>query len=282
MRKGSVTALRRALEVQSRLLFYGPWGTRKSWTEHGGVRCLTLAPRATVTGRVLLYIHGGGFVFGSPDTHSAMVANLAGRIGARAVMPQYRLAPEHLFPAAPDDVRRVWDAILESGVASHDVVVGGDSAGGALAFGLLASLCAESVALPGALFSFSPLTDLTYSGESFTTNAEAEAVLAAERGAEMVDMYLNGRTGSDPAVSPLYASFEGAPPVWVTVGDTEILLDDSRSIVAKLEAQGVDTTLVIEHDLPHVWPIFHNVLPEARQTLDAVAEWIKQRQKWEA
>lgn len=282
MRKGSVTALRRALEVQSRLLFHGPWGTRKSWTEHGGVRCLTLAPRATVTGRVLLYIHGGGFVFGSPDTHSAMVANLAGRIGACAVMPQYRLAPEHSFPAAPDDVRRVWDAILESGVASHDVVVGGDSAGGALAFGLLASLCAEGVVLPGALFSFSPLTDLTYSGESFTANVEVEAVLAAERGAEMVDMYLNGRTGSDPAVSPLYASFEGAPPVGVTVGDTEILLDDSRSIVAKLEAQGVDTTSVIEHDLPHVWPIFHNVLPEARQTLDALAEWIKQRQKWEA
>lgn len=280
MRRGSVATLRRALEVQSRLLFRAPMGTTKTWGDFGGVPCLTLEPRAHVQGRVLLYIHGGGFVFGSPNTHSAMAATLAQNIGARAVLPRYRLAPENVFPAASDDIRSVWDALLESGVAPYDIVVGGDSAGGALALGLVASLCGEGAELPGSIFAFSPLTDLTFSGESFIRNAEAEAVLAAERGTEMAELYLSGHSGADPAVNPLYAAFKGAPPVWVTVGDTEILFDDARRIAEKLKLEAVDVTLVVEHDLPHVWPIFHNILPEARQTLDALTQWIRQQHYW--
>lgn len=281
MRSGSTDALRRALALQSRLFFHPPRGTKQSWTERGGVPCLTVVPRGAVQGRVLLYIHGGGFVFGSPDTHSAMAATLAQHVGAQAILPQYRLAPEARFPAASDDVRSVWDALIAEGVAPQDIALGGDSAGGALAFGLLAQLCAEGAALPGAVFAFSPLTDLTLSGESFSRNAEAEVVLAAERGAEMVGLYLDGQAGADLSASPLFAEFKGGPPVWVTVGDTEILLDDARRMVAKLEAEGVEATLVIEHDLPHVWPIFHNILPEGRQTLEALARWIRQQQSWE-
>lgn len=131
------------------------------------------------------------------------------------------------------------------------------------------------------MFAFSPLTDLTFRGKSFVQNAEVEAVLAAERGAEMIGLYLGDHAGADPAVSPLYAGFKGGPPAWVTVGDTEILLDDARRIVTKLEGDGVDATLVVEHDLPHVWPIFHNVLPEARKTLNELGIWIRQQQRWE-
>ena len=131
------------------------------------------------------------------------------------------------------------------------------------------------------MFAFSPLTDLTFCGKSFVQNAEVEAVLAAERGAEMIGLYLGDHSGADPAVSPLYASFKGGPPAWVTVGDTEILLDDARRIVTKLAGDGVDATLVVEHDLPHVWLIFHNVLPEARKTLNELAIWIMQQQRWE-
>lgn len=281
MGKGEVATLRRALEVQSRLFFHPPRGTTQMWGEYGGIPSLTTTPRGASPDRVLFYIHGGGFVFGSPDTHSAMAAHLAQKIGARAVLPRYRLAPEAVFPAAPEDVRRAWDGILASGVLSKNIVLGGDSAGGALALGLVAALCAEGADMPGAVFAFSPLTDLTFSGESFSRNAECEVVLAAERGAEMVGLYLNGFGGADPAVSPLFADFAGGPPVWITVGDTEILLDDSRSIVAKLKADGVEATLVVEHDLPHVWPIFHNILPEARGTLAALASWIRRQQKWE-
>ncbi|MCX7567793.1 alpha/beta hydrolase [Sulfitobacter sp. F26169L] len=282
LRNGSPETLRKALEVQARLFFHPPFGTSRHWTSFGNVPCLTLNSRSETANRVLFYIHGGGFVFGSPNTHSAMAANLAHRLGARAIMPKYRLAPEAAFPAAPQDVRDAWDGLLASGVDPASVVIGGDSAGGALAFGLVSTLCEESAPLPGAVFGFSPLTDLTYSGESFERNAESDVVLPAERAAELAEMLLQGHAGNTPSVSPLFGTFKDAPPAWITVGDTEILLDDARRLAARLEEYNGTVDLVIEKDLPHVWPIFHNILPEGRKTLDALAFWIRQQQNWEA
>lgn len=282
IRNGTPEQLRRALALQSALFFHAPRGTKFEDVSHNSVPCLNVTPRGAVAGRVLFYVHGGAFVFGSPTTHRAMVANLAARVGARAVMPRYRLAPEFPFPAAPDDVRAAWDGLLSSGVEPEDIVIGGDSAGGALAFGLVASLCAEGAALPGAIFGFSPLTDLSFSGESFRTNAEADVVLPPESADKLGELFLRGARPDVPSVSPLFGNFQGAPSAWLTVGDTEVLLDDARRLAARLEAQGVTVRLVIEHDLPHVWPLFHNVLPEARQTLDSLAAWIRQRQNWVA
>lgn len=280
IRNGTPAQLRRALEAQSRMFFYGPRGMRRNWVQFGGIACLEVTPRAAQDSRVLLYIHGGGFVFGSPDTHRAMVSSLAHRLGARAVLPRYRLAPEAPFPAAPDDVRAAWDGLITSGVEPHNIVLGGDSAGGALAFGLVASLCAEGAALPGAVFGFSPLTDLTYSGDSFRTNAAADVVLPTESADQLGTLFLRDAAADIPNVSPLFGNFNNAPPAWITVGDTEILLDDARRLSDRLTAQGCDATLVVEHDLPHVWPIFHNILPEGRATLDALAAWIRQQQRW--
>ena len=281
MRNRPFAELRRALDLQARLFFHPPWGTRQRWSSFGDVDCLVITPPKHVPERFMLYVHGGGFVFGSPDTHSAMAANLAQRIGATVVMPQYRRAPEAPFPAAPKDVRAVWDNLLLSRVAPSQIVLGGDSAGGALALGLVAALCSENAALPGAVFAFSPLTDLTYGGDSFTGNAECDVLLPAQNARQLADLYLQGHAANDPAASPLFADFTGAPPVWMTVGDTEILLDDSRRMLARLQAQGVTAKLVIAHDLPHVWPLMHNILPEARQTLASLARWIKQQQNWE-
>lgn len=282
LRNGTPAQIRRALEMQSRMLFRGPRGTTQSWGSYGDIACLTLLPRSAVAGRVLMYIHGGGFVFGSPNAYRAMAAQLAQRIGARAVLPRYRLAPEHPFPAAPQDVRAVWDGLIASGVAPEDIVLGGDSAGGALAFGLVATLCAQGAAMPGAVFGFSPLTDLTYSGESFRTNAAKDVMLPAESAATLREMFLKSQSAEHPSVSPLFGDFNAAPPAWITVGDTEILLDDARRLADRLTGSGVDVTLVVEHDLPHIWPILHNILPEGRRTLDAVAVWIRQQQNWEA
>lgn len=279
-RKGTPAQLRRALQIQARLIFRGPLGTVERWGEYGGVRCLEITPDGARPKRVLLYIHGGAFLFGGPDTHSAMAATLAHRIGARAVLPRYRLAPEAPFPAAPDDVRAVWDALLSSGVAPGDIVLGGDSAGGALAFGLIASLCAQGAVMPGAVFGLSPLTDLTYSGDSFRTNAQRDVLLPAERAAEISELFLQGAEPDTPSVSPLSGDFHGAPPAWITVGDTEILLDDARRLWARMVDHGAQATLVIARDLPHVWPMFHNLLPETRATLDDLAQWIRQQQGW--
>lgn len=274
--------IRRAFEQKVRFFFHPPQGTVQEWTTRGTIKCLELTTPATEDHRLLLYIHGGGFVFGSPATHSALAAQLAHRIGARAVLPKYGLAPEAPFPAAPQDVRAAWDGLLADGYLPEHIILAGDSAGGALAFGLLGALCAEGAPVPGAVFGFSPLADLTYSGESFSRNAASDVVLPADRAIALADMFLAGADGKTPEVSPLFADFPGAPPCWITVGDTEILLDDARRLAGLIRKQGADVTLVEEPDVPHVWPLFHNILPEARQTLDALAKWIRQQQDWDA
>jgi acetyl esterase/lipase len=276
--------LRRSFELQARLFFHAPRGTQMQWQvlqagQHR-VEALEVVPARLTTDGVVLYIHGGAFVFGSPRTHAAMAAALAKRLGARVILPRYRLAPEAPFPAAPTDVRTAWEALLAQGVPAGRIVVGGDSAGGALAFGLLADLCGRGMPGPAGTFGLSPLTDLTYGGDSFRDNAEKEAVLVAERAVELREMYLGQDTGETPDASPLFASFKGAGSVWMTAGDTEILFDDARRMARRLADQGVEVTMKIRSDLPHVWPIFHNFLPEARETLDQVADWIRQRSGW--
>lgn len=282
MRAETPNSLRKALEIQSKLFFHAPRGTSMKWTTLGGLDALEIEPRQGVTNpRILLYFHGGGFTFGSPRTHSALVAQLAHRLNARAIIPQYRLAPEAPFPAAPDDALTAWQALIDQGCAPQDIVIGGDSAGGALAFGLLARLCANDAPLPGAVFGLSPLTDMTHSGQSFADNVDSDVVLPAKRADLMGQMFLAGQPPDDPSVSPIFGTFNNAPPVWITVGDTEVLLDDARRLAQVCERDGVDVTLVERHDLPHVWPFFHNILPEARETLDELALWIRQQQGWQ-
>ena len=279
-RAKDAAALRRSLELKAKFLFHAPRGTRQNWltlnAASGAVEALEIQPKDAAAKRVILYIHGGAFVFGSPRTHAAMMAQLARRTGTRVFLPQYRLAPEAPFPAAKHDVRRAWDGLLAQGIAASDIVLGGDSAGGALALGLLGELCAERAQQPAGVFCFSPLADMAHNSNSFAKNARREAVLPAQRAAECSEAYLGGCDPADPAVSPVHADFTGAPPVWVTVGDTEILRDDAHAITARLRDCGATVQLDENHDLPHVWPILHNILPEARQTLDDLAAWIRQ------
>lgn len=281
-RAADPASLRRSMDMQARLFFHAPRATRTRWTRLGGRDTLELVPRGADTGCVVFYLHGGGFAFGSPRAYAALAGQLAWRSGARALLPSYRLAPENPFPAAPDDVYDAWQGLMAEGIDPARVVIGGDSAGGALALGLLGRLCAEGAPLPAGAFGLSPLTDVTYSGQSFVDNASRDAVLPAERAHEMARMFLAGQSAKAPSISPLYGDFEGAPPVWLTVGDTEILRDDAARFADRCRAQGVDVTLVEREDLPHVWPLFHNVLPEARETLDTLARWIRQRPDWPA
>jgi len=273
--------VRQSFERQARLFFYPPLNTHMTWRRPAsGPEVLEISTSGVQPDRVIFYVHGGGFVFGSPNTHGAMVAQLAHRIGARAILPRYQLAPEAPFPAAINDVSAAWAALIASGVRPCDVIFGGDSAGGALIFALLGQLCETGGDLPGAVFGLSPLTDLSCSGASFRDNAKCEAVLPADRAGEMVQAYLSGRDPGDPLASPSQADFTGGPPVWLTVGDTEILRDDAHLLAEKLRSCGVAVTLEEQRDLPHVWPIFHNILPEARATLDTLAGWIRQVQEW--
>lgn len=266
-------ALRRSFEAKARIFFHAPRGARYRRATLAEVPVLQAEARevAGSTRPRILYFHGGAYVFGSPDTHKAMLARLSAQTGLPTVLPKYRLAPEHRFPAALEDAEAVFRALAAQG----PVILGGDSAGGGLALALLARCLDRGWPPPVGTFAFSPLTDMTFSGASLAENAAADVILPASRLADMRAMYLGDADPADPRASPLFADFSGATPVWLGVGDTEILLDDTRRLATRLRAQGVAVTEVVARDLPHVWPILQTLLPEARDTLRAVAHWAK-------
>jgi monoterpene epsilon-lactone hydrolase len=265
--------LRRHMERSARLFFHPPRGTTFDEITLGAseLAATNVTPLGLRDGPLILYLHGGGYIFGSPRTHRAMLAHLAARTRLRAILPRYRLAPEHPFPAALDDALGAYRAIMDH---PRGVILGGDSAGGGLALALLAQTRTLELPPPLGTFCFSPLTDMTFSGSSFVTNAKADPILPAHRARDMAQMYLQGGDANDPRASPLNANFEGVGPVWLAAGDTEILLDDTRRMADRLMAQGVDVTCIIEPGLPHVWPLMHALLPEAPQTLAELAGWI--------
>ncbi|WP_372613154.1 alpha/beta hydrolase [Aquicoccus sp.] len=266
--------LRRSFERKARLFFLAPWGSRVQADHLNGVPVEWVSGPGVArdTGPVLLYFHGGGYVFGSPRTHRAMLARLSGLSGLPACLPQYRLAPEHPFPAAVEDALSAYRAVAEH---PGGVILGGDSAGGGLALALLGEILRTGEHVPKGLFAFSPFTDLTYSGESIEENAQADVMLPTNRTDEMVEMYLPDGGAEDPRASPLFADFAGAPPVWLTVGDTEILRDDTLRLADRMRGQGAAVEVNLEHDLPHVWPIFQPYLPEAMATLRGLSGWLR-------
>lgn len=225
---------------------------------------------------ILFYVHGGGFVAGSPDTHKHMVAYLCRRLGIEAVMPRYRLAPEHPFPAGFDDVVASYRALVASGRDPSRIILGGDSAGGGLVLSLLAYISKHNLPRPKGCFALSPAVDFTRSGESMVENAASEAVLVAARFEEMSQMYLAGQDPKQPFVSPIFADFPDCPPVLFHVADHEILRDDALAMQRHLLDQGADVLVRSWPNGFHVWHIMLGYIPEARQALDDIATFIKQ------
>ncbi|WP_412506359.1 alpha/beta hydrolase [Roseovarius sp. SYSU LYC5161] len=261
--------MRARFETQARMFFAPPRGTRVMLTTVAGLPALDIGPEGAPP---ILYLHGGAYVFGSPRTHAGLLGRLVARCDARAVLPDYPLAPEHPFPAAPEAVLAAYRDLAAQG----PVILSGDSAGGGLALALLALICREGLPQPLMTFALSPWTDLTLSGDSMTANADTDVLLPPRRIAEARDIYLNGADPTDPRASPLFADFKGATPVHIWAGETEILRDDARRMAERLRGQGVAVTLTREQDLPHVWPIFPAwQLPESATTLDQVAQAVQ-------
>ncbi|MEO1001179.1 MAG: alpha/beta hydrolase fold domain-containing protein, partial [Pseudomonadota bacterium] len=233
------------------------------------------APSGDDAAPLLLYFHGGGYFQGSPRTHRALAAALAGRAGMAARVPDYRLAPEHPFPAAPEDARALYLGLLAAGLRPGRIVLAGDSAGGGLALALLHVIGAEGLPWPAATVVFSPWTDLTVSGESVRTNAGADPLLPASRLADVGAAYLAGADARDPRASPLFGQFAGAPPTLIQASRHEILRDDSVRMAGVLRDQGVDVTLELSDRLPHVWQIFQGRLPEADAALDRAGAFLR-------
>ncbi len=225
---------------------------------------------------IILYLHGGGFLAGSPRTHAKMLARLSSLTGLEVIAPWYRLAPEHPFPAAFEDTRAAYAGLVAKGYNPGDIILGGDSAGGALALALLAQLCAENTP-PRALFAFSPLTDMRFQGGSIVENASRDPMLPSSKNDHILEMYLAGNSPEDPRTSPLLAGFSAPPPpVFLQYGESEILRDDSRRMADKLRQAGGSVTQDEWPSTPHIWVLFDGLVPEARTALKRTAAFIKQ------
>lgn len=242
-------------------------------THCGGRDALWIGARAVRSDQVILYLHGGGYIAGQPQTHAAMVARLARLTGMRALVPAYRLAPEHPLPAALHDAIAAFDHLLSRGYRADQIVLGGDSAGGGLALSLLSVLCLRGTP-PRAVFAMSPLCDLTFSGESVRTNAMRDHLFPGSRAPELAAMVLGDLAPTDPQVSPLFAAFPNCPPVLFQVAQSEILLDDTRRMEAHLRTSGARVTVQIWPEAPHVWQLLDGWVPEARQALAQIAEFL--------
>ena len=254
-----------------------PAGTAVDLVDADGVPAEWVAPPGVSPGRVLLYFHGGAYQIGSPANLRHLVALLSGAAGARALSVDYRLAPEHPFPAAIEDALAAYRWLLASGVDPALIAVAGDSAGGGLALGALVALRDAGDPMPAGAVMLSPWTDLALTGDSLRTRAAVEVMVKPEGLPEDVALYLAGADPRHPYASPLYADLRGLPPLLIQVGDAEVILDDSTRLAARASEAGVEVSLEIWDDMPHVFPAFAGLLPEADQAIERVGSWLDRR-----
>jgi epsilon-lactone hydrolase len=239
---------------------------------------LWVQPASRRSGEAILHLHGGWFNAGSAKAYRHLVAHIAARAGTRAFVPEYRLAPEHPFPAAVDDVLAAYRGMKESGI--RRLAVTGDSAGGNLALGLASSVTAEAVSAKATLVgaaALSPVTDLTLSGATYETRADADPCFTRQQVAELVRSYLGSADANDPRASPLQGRFSGLPPIRIHVGDDEVLLDDSRRYVERAVAAGVDARLDVWTGMPHGFAAIIGTIKASAQALDAIGLFLTER-----
>ncbi len=242
----------------------------------GGVPSTWFVPKMPASGidTTLLYLHGGGYIFGSTRSHGELIARLAIGSPAKAVAPTYRLAPEHRFPAAIDDVHAVYRALLDAGTDPRRIVVGGDSAGGGLTMALLLRLRDAGEPLPAGAALICPWVDLTATGGSVTTNAAFDWG-NEEIGNRWIDAYLGDHDRRDPLVSPVFADLRGLPPLLVQTGSAELLHDQAMQLANRAREAGVDTRLVIEPDMVHDWHSFAGIFSDCARAIDDVGAFVR-------
>jgi acetyl esterase/lipase len=251
-----------------------PDGVEETPTLASGVRGFWFTPKAARTDRAVLYLHGGGYVMGSVATHRSLVGRIASASGVRCLALDYRLAPEHPFPAAIEDACAAYRGLLAQGIAPSAIAIAGDSAGGGLALGCLVALRDADDPLPAATGCLSPLADLELSGGSAA--ADIDDPMVDRAGTRMMAAaYLQGADPRDPRASPLHADFAGLPPLLIEVGTREILLDDAIRVARSARDAGVDVTLERGEGLTHVWQL-HPHLPESRESVQRIARFLRE------
>ncbi|MDD3763904.1 MAG: alpha/beta hydrolase [Nevskiales bacterium] len=234
------------------------------------IRNARVTPRRTV-----LYFHGGAYLMGSPATHREMLARAAIAWQAQVVSVDYRLAPEHPFPAAPDDALAAYRALLEQDIPAEQIVIAGDSAGGGLAVACALQARDAGLPMPAAMVLFSPWVDLAVSGQSVDRLAGQDDMLSPQALRESAATYLGGAATTTPLASPICADLHGLPNTLIQASDNEILLDDARRLLDGMHAAGSRADLRAWHGLWHVWQLFAGKMPEADAALREVAGFLE-------
>ena len=229
------------------------------------------------TGRAILYLHGGGYAIGSLNTHRRLAYDISAASAAKVLLIDYRLAPEHPFPAAVDDAASAWRWLLQQGFAANRLAITGDSAGGGLTIATLVNLRDKNLGLPACAVAISPWVDLEGLGNSMTTRSAQDPMVQKDGLLWMAKMYLNGKDSRTPLAAPLHADLKGLPPTLVQVGTAETLLDDAIRIAEKMHEAGVDARLAIWPNQLHVFPLFAPILSEGRDGCIEIGNFIRSK-----
>jgi monoterpene epsilon-lactone hydrolase len=243
----------------------------------GGVPAEWVTAPGCDPARAVLYLHGGGYVIGSINTHRRLAYDISAASGARVLVIEYRLAPEHPFPAAIEDAAKAWRWLLQQGFAASRLAIAGDSAGGGLTLATLVNLRDQKLGLPACAVAISPWVDLEGVGTSITGRAAQDPMVQKDGLLWMAGLYLNGKDAKTPLAAPLHADLKGLPPILVQVGTAETLLDDATRIAEKLHAAGVDVRLAIWPNMLHVFPLFAPILSEGRDGCLEIGSFIRSR-----
>jgi phosphinothricin tripeptide acetyl hydrolase len=270
----SIAERRRQYE-RAEKVFTLPAQTSLESVQAGGRPAEWLRTPTARTDAALLYLHGGGYVIGSPRSHRHLAAAVAAAADIACLLPDYRLAPEHPFPAAVDDGVAAYRWLLDRGVPSARIAMAGDSAGGGLTVATLLALRERGLALPAAGVCISPWVDLTCSGASYETKAAADPIVKREGVAAMAQHYLGATDPKAPLASPLFADLRGLPPLLIQVGSDEVLLDDATELAARVRAAGGQADLEIAPDMIHVWHWFLPWLGEAQSAVADIGHFIR-------
>ena len=254
-----------------------PAGVTCTPVEAGGVSAEWSVADGADQDKVILYVHGGGYVMGSAGSHRDMTGRLSQAAGARVLSLNYRLAPEYPFPAPVDDSVAAYRWLLGQGIQASNIAIAGDSAGGGLALAALIAIRDAGEPMPAAGIGISPWVDMEGTGESMTTRAAVDPVVQKEGLLGMAKLYLGGADPKNPLAAPLHANLAGLPPLLIQVGDSETLLDDATRITERAQKADVDVTLKIWDEMPHVWHLFAPILPEGRQAIEEIGAFFKEQ-----
>ncbi len=253
-----------------------PGGVDYVETQADGIPAMWATPKGCADTRVLLCAHGGGYVMCSMYSHRKMYARVAKAIGCRALIVDYRRAPERIHPGPVDDMVASYRWLLEQGISPKHIAVIGDSAGGALAVTILLRAREKGLPLPAATMSLSPWCDMEARGETFETNRDRDVLVAREVIATMASTFLGeGGDRNDPLVNPLYADLHGFPPMYIQAGADETLLSDSRDLAELARRSDVDVTLEIVPEMQHVFQMLAGTAPEADAAIAKLANWVR-------